>query len=88
MAAHVDSGDTDAGMTSMCVFREGDYDGAYLCFPLYGVAIDAPDNSVVIADRKKYTVLHLFLVMENGLVVLDIVIDDWQQSVSTVNKRS
>ena len=53
MAAHVDSGDTDAGMTSMCVFREGDYDGAYLCFPRYGIAIDAPDNSVVIADSQE-----------------------------------
>jgi hypothetical protein len=53
MAAHVDSGDTDAGMTSMCVFREGDYEGAYLTFPRYGVAIDAPDNSVIIADSQE-----------------------------------
>ena len=53
MAAHVDSGDTDAGLTTMCVFREGDYDGAYLAFPRYGVAIDAPDNSVIIADSNQ-----------------------------------
>jgi len=50
MSFHVDSGDTEMGLTSMCVFREGDYDGAFLTFPRYGVAIDAPDNSVVIAD--------------------------------------
>ena len=50
MSAHVDSGDTDMGLTTMCVFRHGEYDGAFLCFPRYGVAIDAPDNSVVIAD--------------------------------------
>lgn len=53
MAAHVDSGDTDAGLTSMCVFREGDYEGAYFCFPRYGIAIDAPDNSVIIADSNE-----------------------------------
>ena len=50
MSFHVDSGDTEMGLTSMCVFREGDYDGAFLTFPRYEVAIDAPDNSVVIAD--------------------------------------
>lgn len=53
MSAHVDSGDTEFGMTTMCVFREGDYEGAYLTFPRYGIAIDAPDNSVVIADSRE-----------------------------------
>ena len=28
----------------------GEYEGAYLTFPRYKVAIDAPDNSVIIAD--------------------------------------
>jgi len=50
MSVHVDSGDTEAGMTTMCHFRDGEYEGAYLTFPRYGVAIDAPDNSVIIAD--------------------------------------
>ena len=50
MSFHVDSGDTEMGMTTMCVFRQGDYDGAFLTFPRYKVAIDAPDKSVVIAD--------------------------------------
>tara|TARA_A100001011_G_C14020645_1_gene719289 strand:- start:43 stop:768 length:726 start_codon:yes stop_codon:yes gene_type:complete len=53
MSAHIDSGDTEFGMTTMCVFREGDYTGAYLTFPRYRVAIDAPDNSVVIADSRQ-----------------------------------
>ena len=44
MGAHVDSGDLNAGMTTMSCFREGDYGGAYLVFPRYGIAIDAPDN--------------------------------------------
>ena len=50
MSVHVDSGDTEAGMTTMCHFRDGQYEGAYLTFPRYGIAIDAPDNSVIIAD--------------------------------------
>jgi len=37
-------------MTTMCHFRDGEYTGAYLTFPRYGIAIDAPDNSVIIAD--------------------------------------
>ena len=53
MSAHIDSGDTEFGMTTMCVFREGEYTGAYLTFPRYGIAIDAPDNSVVIADSRQ-----------------------------------
>ena len=53
MGAHVDSGDTEFGMTSMCVFRQGDYQGAYLIFPRYGIGIDAPDNSVIIADSRE-----------------------------------
>ena len=35
------------------VFREGDFEGAYLVFPRYGVAVDAPDNSVIIADSNE-----------------------------------
>jgi len=53
MSAHIDSGDTEFGMTSMCVFRQGDFTGAYLTFPRYSVAIDAPDNSCVIADSRQ-----------------------------------
>ena len=53
MGAHVDSGDLNAGMTTMSHFREGEYEGAYLVFPRYGVAIDAPDNSVIIADSNQ-----------------------------------
>ena len=53
MGAHVDSGDINAGLTTMSCFREGDYDGAYLVFPRYGIAIDAPDNSVIIADSNQ-----------------------------------
>ena len=40
-------------MTTMSCFREGEYDGAYLVFPRYGIGIDAPDNSVIIADSNQ-----------------------------------
>ena len=53
MSAHVDGKDLEFGMTTMSVFRVGDYDGAYLCFPRYGVAIDADDGDVVIADSNE-----------------------------------
>ena len=52
MSAHVDSGDTEAGLTTMCLFRDGDYSGGFLAFPQFGVAIDAPDNSVLVADSN------------------------------------
>ena len=53
MSAHIDSGDVNAGLTTMCCFRKGEYTGAYLAFPQYRVAIDAPDNSVIIADSNR-----------------------------------
>jgi hypothetical protein len=53
MSLHVDSGDVDFGMTTMCVFRKGDYTGANLVFPRFKIAIDAPDNCVVIADSRE-----------------------------------
>ena len=53
MSCHVDSGDLNAGMTTMSCMRDGDYTGAYLTFPRYGIAIDAPDNSVIIADSNE-----------------------------------
>ena len=53
MSCHVDSGDLNAGLTTMSCMREGEYTGAYLTFPRYGIAIDAPDNSVIIADSNE-----------------------------------
>ena len=53
MSAHVDGDDLDFGMTTMCVFRCGDYKGAYLSFPRYGIGIDADDGDVIIADSNE-----------------------------------
>jgi len=53
MSAHVDGKDLEFGMTTMCVFRLGDFGGAYLVFPRYGVAIEADDGDVLIADSNE-----------------------------------
>ena len=53
MSAHVDGKDLEFGMTTMCVFRIGDFGGAYLVFPRYGVAIEADDGDVLIADSNE-----------------------------------
>lgn len=53
MSAHVDGKDLEFGLTTMCVFRIGDYKGAYLTFPRYGIAVDADDGDVIIADSNE-----------------------------------
>jgi hypothetical protein len=53
MSAHLDGKDLEFGMTTMCVFRIGEFDGAYLCFPRYGIAIEADDGDVLIADSNE-----------------------------------
>ena len=50
MAVHSDGKDVE--YTTMCAFRQGDYEGAYLSFPRWSIGIDLPDNSVCIADSK------------------------------------
>ena len=53
MSFHIDKGDTKFGFTSMCVFREGDYKGAYLVFPRWEVGIDIDDGDVILADSNQ-----------------------------------
>ena len=50
MSVHSDGKDVE--YTTMCCFRQGDYEGAYLSFPRWGVGLDLPDNSVCIADSQ------------------------------------
>ena len=50
MAFHIDAGDNDQGMTTMAHFRDGDYTGGYLVFPRYKLAVEFPDNCVIIGD--------------------------------------
>ena len=53
MSAHLDGKDLEFGLTTMCVFRIGNFGGAYLCFPRYGIAIEADDGDVLIADSNE-----------------------------------
>ena len=48
MSIHSDGKDVE--YTTMCCFRQGEYTGAYLSFPRWGIGLDLPDNSVCIAD--------------------------------------
>jgi len=50
MSVHSDGKDVE--YTTMCCFRQGDYTGAYLSFPRWGVGLDLPDNCVCIADSQ------------------------------------
>ena len=50
MSAHSDG--LDVEYTTMSCHRQGEYEGAYLAFPRWGLGIDLPDNSVCIADSK------------------------------------
>jgi len=50
MGVHSDGKDVE--YTTMCCFRQGDYEGAYLSFPRWRVGLDLPDNCVCIADSQ------------------------------------
>lgn len=52
MSAHIDSGDYPEGLSTMAVFKDGDYSGAYLTFPQYGIAVDIPDNTCALFDSQ------------------------------------
>ena len=52
MAMSIHSDGKDVEYTTMCCFRQGEYTGAYLSFPRWGVGLDLPDNSVCIADSQ------------------------------------
>jgi hypothetical protein len=42
----------DVEYTTASCHRDGDYEGAYLAFPWWGIGIDLPDNIICIADSK------------------------------------
>ena len=53
MSFHIDKVDVKFGFTSMCVFRVGDYKGAYLIFPRWNIGVDVDDGDVVICDSSQ-----------------------------------
>jgi hypothetical protein len=50
MSCHSDGADVE--YTTMSCHRRGEYTGAYLSFPRWGIGIDLPHGSVAIADSK------------------------------------
>ena len=52
------------------------------------VLIDAPDNSVIIADSQEVHGVTQSLEVDNDLVVLRTVTVDLQQSVFMVNRKN
>ena len=53
-AVHKDSGDYPEGFGNLCVYREGNYSGAYFCLPEYRVAIDMQNGDILFADVHRW----------------------------------
>lgn len=51
---HTDSGDLDAGFSTLGVLRRGCYDGGWLTFPQFGVTADLQDGDVVLMDAHEW----------------------------------
>jgi hypothetical protein len=51
---HQDSGDLDAGLSTLAVFREGSYSGGVLVFPEYRVGLDLRDSDLVLMDAHSW----------------------------------
>lgn len=53
-ALHTDQGDLDEGFGVMSIIRSGQYDGCYLVWPKYGVAVDMKTADVCLADVHEW----------------------------------
>lgn len=53
-AVHKDAGDYPEGFGNLCVYREGNYSGAYFCLPEYRVAIDMQNGDILFADVHRW----------------------------------
>jgi len=51
---HTDKGDLDEGFSTLGVIRRGRYDGGWLTFPQYGVAVDMKDGDVLLMDAHEW----------------------------------
>ena len=51
---HTDSGDLDVGFSCLAVLRRGDYNGAFLVYPQYRVAINAQDGDLILMDAHQW----------------------------------
>jgi hypothetical protein len=53
-AVHQDAGDLRAGFGVMTALRAGKFDGCFLCFPQYRVAVDMQSTDVLLADVHQW----------------------------------
>lgn len=53
-AVHKDAGDLPQGFGNLCVYREGHYDGAYLCLPEFRLAVDMHNTDMLFMDVHRY----------------------------------
>lgn len=53
-AVHQDKGDLKVGFGVMTALRTGVYDGCYLCFPKYRVAVDMRSRGLLLADVHEW----------------------------------
>jgi len=51
---HKDKGDLEAGFSTLTVFREGNYEGGWICFPQYKLAVDMQDRDVLLMDAHDW----------------------------------
>lgn len=53
-AVHKDAGDLKEGFGVMACLRTGSYDGCYLCFPKFRVAVDMGPGDITLADVHEW----------------------------------
>lgn len=51
---HTDSGDLDAGFSTIACLRRGTFTGGRLVFPQYGVAVDMHHGDLILMDAHEY----------------------------------
>ena len=53
MNFHIDSGDSNSGLTSISVFNKGQYEGGYFVMPQYRCAFKVGDGDVFVGNSRK-----------------------------------
>lgn len=53
-AVHQDAGDFIEGFGNLCVYREGNYEGAYLVLPEYRVAVNLTNTDMLFMDVHRW----------------------------------
>lgn len=51
---HQDKGDLDSGFSTLAVFRNGEYEGGWICFPEYRVGVDMKDGDLLLMDAHAW----------------------------------